>query len=236
MAETLSYSGAAEYWPDEAAWQDGWRPYLPDPALVEAVNLALALERPLLLTGAPGCGKSSLAQGVAYEFGRRYGQGQWPYEIWRIKSTSTAREGLYRFDATRRLHDAQLALLGRPVAAGATSYLCYEPLGRAFLCEQRAVVLIDEIDRADIDFPNDLLVELDERRFQIIELDRWVVARSAPLVIITSNEAKVLPEAFLRRCVYHHVAFPDPQRFLEIFTVRYPGLDPYQVEARTMPG
>jgi len=173
-------------------------PYLPDEDLREAVNLAIYLKRPLLVKGEPGCGKTRLAQAVAYELGL-------PYEAWHIKSTSRARDGLYTYDTIRRLRDNQLDLIKREknevkatFADDSMHYAKWGPVGRAFRNEQRTVVLIDEIDKADIDFPNDLLLELDERRFVIDEAEEQeVLAKEAPIVFITSNDEKDLPDAFL---------------------------------------
>lgn len=196
-------------------------PYLPSPELVEAVNLAIFLERPLLLKGEPGCGKTRLAQAVAYEL-------QLPLETWYVKSTSRARDGLYTYDAVGRLRDAQLAanqMLSESELQriqNPSEYVRLGPLGQAFVNTQRTVVLIDEIDKADIDFPNDLLLELDERRFTIEETGKPVQAKAAPIVFITSNDEKDLPDAFLRRCLFHYVEFPNRQRLVEIIHALFP--------------
>ena len=196
-------------------------PYLPSDELVEVVNLAIFLKRPLLLKGEPGCGKTRLAQAVAYELGL-------PSEAWYVKSTSQAKDGLYRYDTVGRLRDAQLAAsqLIKPEALAhinnPLNYIKLGPLGRTFLRKQKAVLLIDEIDKADIDFPNDLLLELDELRFEIEEIGREVKAQYPPIVIITSNDEKDLPDAFLRRCLFHYIEFPGHQRLSRIVQGVFP--------------
>ncbi|MGB3790654.1 MAG: MoxR family ATPase [Phormidesmis sp.] len=196
-------------------------PYLPNDNLIESVNLTLQLGRPLLLKGEPGCGKTRLAYDLAYELGL-------PFETWYIKSTSRARDGLYTYDTIGRLRDAQLAVspvikpkdvsrIGDPAA-----YIKWGPVGRAFRNEQRTVLLIDEIDKADIDFPNDLLLELDESRFDVEETDETIVAKQQPIVLITSNDEKALPSAFLRRCLFHYVEFPNDARLMQIIQQFFP--------------
>ncbi len=195
--------------------RDPANPYLPGQALIDAVNLAIYLERPLLIKGEPGSGKTRLARAVAFELGL-------PFEPWYVKSTSRARDGLYLYDAVGRLRDAQLAAAGRltdktPEQIDAPeTYVRWGPLGRAFRAEQRTVVLIDEIDKADIDFPNDLLVELDERTFMVEETGERVAAKHAPIVFITSNAEKDLPDAFLRRCLFHYIDVPSDERLRTI--------------------
>lgn len=194
-----------------------YQPYLPDEGLTEAVNLALTLRRPLLLQGDPGCGKTSLAAAVAFELG-------WPLETCYIKSTSRARDLLYTYDVVGRLYDAQLGLDGprdprvpeEPRFRNPSNYVRLEPFGRAIVragLGRPSVVLIDEIDKADLDFPNDLLRELDELTFEIPEVPDTIHAagddiRTHPLIIITNNEEKALPSAFLRRCIFHLVKAP----------------------------
>lgn len=201
-------------------------PYLPSQELVNAVNLAIYLEKPLLIKGPPGCGKTKLAISVACELGL-------PYETWHIKSTSRAKDGLYTYDTIGRLRDAQLAATGslkspeKQRFEDLTSYLRFGPLGRAFNNEKRTVVLIDEIDKADIDFPNDLLVELDEQIFKVDEVrikgkEMEISAKHAPIVFITSNDEKDLSDAFLRRCLFYYVKFPSRDEIVKILKARFP--------------
>jgi len=211
----LEYEGKKQPTPEEIE-NYGLLPYLPEDDLVEAVNLAIYLERPLLIKGEPGCGKTRLAAAVAYELGL-------PYESWHVKSISRAREGFYTYDAVGRLRDAQTAAGTRIVGFHNPSrYVRWEPLGRAFLNSQRTVVLIDEIDKADIDFPNDLLLELDEKQFVVQETGQVIQAREAPIIFITSNDEKDLPDAFLRRCLFHYIKFPTPERLVEIVWAHFP--------------
>lgn len=188
-------------------------PYLPDANLTEAVNLAIALGRPLLLQGDPGVGKTRLAHAVAYALGL-------PLEECYIKSTSRAQDLLYTYDAVNRLYEAQLPSDAKNAARDVARYIHLGPLGRAIVRAQygrRSVVLIDEIDKADLDFPNDLLYELDRLAFQVAEVPdmryRAKDPKTRPIVIVTHNEEKALPAAFLRRCIYHFIAFPEsPER------------------------
>ena len=204
--------------------------YLPSPALVEAVNATLFLgNRPLLLKGEPGCGKTQVAAAVADELGL-------PYFRWDIKSTSRAKDGLYIFDAVRRLQESQLSVSDdtlRKRDADPMEYISFGPLGEAFICstknpKARPLILIDEIDKADIDFPNDLLLELDEQKFKITEaIDKThtkdvIEANNdnRPIIFITSNDERDLPAAFLRRCLYFFVDFPDPTTLINILNSR----------------
>jgi MoxR-like ATPase len=206
--------------PEHVAEEVHREPYRASAGLAEAVNVAVALGRPLLLQGDPGAGKTRLAHAVAYAFGL-------PLETAHIKSTSRGQDLLYTFDAVRRLYDAQTGGGAQPVA-----YVQLGPLGRAIAraeAGQRSVVLIDEIDKADLDFPNDLLHELDRLAFDVPEVaglryDAGAETEHRPIIIVTNNEEKTLPGAFLRRCIFHYVAFPtDPAELDEIMQLH--GID-----------
>ncbi|GMU43003.1 MAG: MoxR family ATPase [Xanthomonadales bacterium PRO6] len=179
-----------------------------------AVNAAITLERPLLVKGEPGTGKTLLAQEIARAAGA-------PLIEWHIKSTTKAQHGLYEYDAVKRLRDAQL---GDPRASEIANYVVPGKLWEAFDSERRLVLLIDEIDKADIEFPNDLLRELDRMEFFVYETQQLVRARTRPVVVITSNNEKELPDAFLRRCFFHYIRFPDEETLRQIVEVHYPGL------------
>ena len=189
--------------------------YLTGPALEAAVNCALALERPLLIKGEPGTGKTLLATAVSEAL---------DVELirWSVKSTTRALDGLYLYDTVQRLYDARF---GEGDVKDIAHYIKLGPLGRAFSSEKRCVLLIDEIDKADLEFPNDLLDELDQMRFHIIETNSEVVAKQRPIVILTSNNEKELPDAFLRRCVFHFIDFPGPELLKRIVGVHHPKLD-----------
>ena len=189
--------------------------YIASPALVDAVNCAVALERPLLVKGEPGTGKTLLALHISEGLGM-------PMESWHVKSTSKASEGLYVYDTVQRLNDARF---GDGSVSDIRSYIKYGPLGRVFGAQDRHILLIDEVDKADIEFPNDLLLELDEMRFTVMETGDEVVAAQRPIVIITSNNEKELPDAFLRRCVFHFIEFPDRELMKQIIAVHHPNLD-----------
>ncbi|WP_321502536.1 MoxR family ATPase [Breoghania sp.] len=179
-----------------------------------AVNAAIALERPLLVKGEPGTGKTVLAQEVAAALGA-------PLIEWHVKSTTKAQQGLYEYDAVSRLRDSQL---GDERVHDIANYIKRGKLWEAFVSETRPVLLIDEIDKADIEFPNDLLLELDRMEFHVYETGETIRAEQRPLVIITSNNEKDLPDAFLRRCFFHYIKFPDEETMREIVEVHYPGL------------
>jgi MoxR-like ATPase len=198
----------------------GTASYLSDPALEAAVNCSLALERPLLVKGEPGTGKTLLATAIAETLGL-------DLIHWSVKSTTRAQDGLYVYDTVQRLYDARF---GEGDVKDIRHYIKLGPLGRAFAAPSRCVLLIDEIDKADIEFPNDLLDELDQMRFHIIETDEDVEARERPVVIMTSNNEKELPDAFLRRCVFHFIDFPEPERMKSIVRVHHPKIDDELVE------
>jgi MoxR-like ATPase len=193
---------------------EGSDTYVATDDLKLAVNAALALERPLLVKGEPGTGKTLLAEEVARALSR-------PLYQWHIKSTTKAQQGLYEYDAVSRLRDSQL---GDGRVGDIAHYIKRGVLWDAFTSETPAVVLIDEIDKADIEFPNDLLRELDRMEFFVYETHETVRARHRPLVVITSNNEKELPDAFLRRCFFHYIRFPDKDTMTEIVGVHFPGL------------
>ncbi len=189
--------------------------YIASESLVDAVNCAIALERPLLLRGEPGTGKTLLARHISEALGL-------PMENWHVKSTSKAAEGLYVYDTVQRLNDSRF---GGANVSDIRAYIKLGPLGRTFAAEQRHVLLIDEIDKADIEFPNDLLHEIDEMRFTVAETGDEVVAKQRPIVLITSNNEKELPDAFLRRCIFHYIEFPTVPLMRRIVAVHHPTLD-----------
>jgi MoxR-like ATPase len=192
----------------------GTRDYVATEDLKVAVNAAVTLQRPLLVKGEPGTGKTVLAQEVAKSLGA-------PLLEWHIKSTTKAHQGLYEYDAVARLRDGQL---GEERARDVRNYIKRGKLWDAFTAEVRPVLLIDEIDKADIEFPNDLLQELDRMEFFVYETGETIKAERRPVVIITSNNEKELPDAFLRRCFFHYIKFPDPKTMAEIVDVHFPGI------------
>lgn len=191
---------------------NGTENYVATPELQMAVNAAITLQRPLLLKGEPGTGKTMLAEEVAKSLGTRLIQ-------WHIKSTTKAHQGLYEYDAVSRLRDSQL---GSERVHDIKNYIIKGKLWQAFEAERPVVLLIDEIDKADIEFPNDLLLELDKMAFDCYETQQHIVAQHRPLILITSNNEKELPDAFLRRCFFHYIDFPDKETMRRIVQVHYP--------------
>jgi MoxR-like ATPase len=192
----------------------GTERYIATEELMVAVRAAMVLSRPLLIKGEPGTGKTLLAAEVARSLGM-------PLYEWHIKSTTKAQQGLYEYDAVSRLRDSQL---GDPRVQDIANYILKGTLWDAFECAVRPVVLIDEIDKADIEFPNDLLRELDRMEFSVYETRRTVRALHRPLIVITSNDEKELPDAFLRRCFFHYIRFPDAETMTKIVDVHFPSL------------
>jgi MoxR-like ATPase len=198
----------------------GTESYVATEDLTVAVNAAITLERPLLVKGEPGTGKSVLAEEIARSLNA-------PLITWHIKSTTKAQQGLYEYDAVSRLRDSQL---GDPRVSDIRNYIKRGKLWEAFALDERPVLLIDEIDKADIEFPNDLLLELDRMEFFVYETGETVRAARRPIVIITSNNEKELPDAFLRRCFFHYIKFPEPETMARIVEVHYPGIKHRLVE------
>lgn len=207
MKNNMVYHGSAKYIASEE--------------LISAVNVAAALNRPLLIKGEPGTGKTMLALSVADNL-------KMHLLIWNIKSTTKAQDGLYVYDTVQRLYDSQF---GEGDVRNIKQYIKLGKLGEAFISSERVVLLIDEIDKADIEFPNDLLWELDQMSFYIPETGETITARHRPIVIITSNAEKELPDAFLRRCIFHYIAFPDEEMMRQIINVHYPELPQELVRA-----
>ena len=189
--------------------------YVASNDLMSTVNIAMALEKPLLIKGEPGTGKTMLAQAVSEALGKKL-------IIWNVKSTTKAQDGLYVYDVVQRLYDSQFGTEG---VDNIGKYIKLGKLGEAFTADEQVVLLIDEIDKADLEFPNDLLWELDRMEFHIPETGKTISAKHRPVVIITSNAEKELPDAFLRRCVFHYIDFPDKELMGQIVRVHYPDID-----------
>ncbi len=192
----------------------GTEEYVASEQLLNAVNVAITLKKPLLIKGEPGTGKTMLAEAIAKALNKKL-------IIWNIKSTTKAQDGLYMYDTIQRLYDGQF---GEEGVDDIARYIKLGKLGEAFESEEQVVLLIDEIDKADLEFPNDLLWELDQMEFYIHETKRTVKAKSRPIVIITSNAEKELPDAFLRRCIFHYIDFPDAELMEEIVRVHLPNV------------
>ncbi len=193
---------------------EGTEKYVVTEDLKMAVNAAIALQRPLLIKGEPGTGKTLLAEELARGLGV-------PLYAWHVKSTTKAQQGLYEYDAVSRLRDSQL---GDSRVKDISNYIVKGKLWEAFEADQQVVLLIDEIDKADIEFPNDLLLELDRMEFYVYETQQRVVAKHRPIVVITSNNEKELPDAFLRRCFFHYISFPDKETMQDIVDVHFPNI------------
>jgi len=195
--------------------------YIATDELRVAINAAIALEKPLLIKGEPGTGKTLLAFEVAKALNK-------PIYTWHIKSTTIAQQGLYEYDAVSRLRDAQF---GNENVKDIANYIIKGKMWQAFESDEQAVLLIDEIDKADIEFPNDLLLELDKMEFYVYELQKTIQAKTRPIVIITSNNEKELPDAFLRRCFFHFIRFPDRATMIDIINVHFKDLDDELMQA-----
>ena len=195
--------------------------YIATDELIEAVNASITLEKPLLIKGEPGTGKTKLAEEIALKFDTKLIK-------WNIKSTTKAHQGLYEYDAVSRLRDSQL---GNDKVNDVANYIKKGVLWNAFISKKRPVLLIDEIDKADIEFPNDLLQELDTMEFFVYETGEFIKAKQRPIVIITSNNEKDLPDAFLRRCFFHYINFPDVNTLEQIVKVHYPNIKKNLVNA-----
>lgn len=189
--------------------------YVASQELMNSVNISMALKKPLLIKGEPGTGKTMLAEAIAETLGMEL-------IIWNIKSTTKAQDGLYVYDTVQRLYDSQF---GEGSVDDIKKYIKLGKMGEAFSSDKQVVLLIDEIDKADLEFPNDLLWELDKMEFYINETKETITAKHRPIVIITSNAEKELPDAFLRRCIFHFIEFPSPEKMYEIVNVHYPDLD-----------
>ena len=193
----------------------GSQNYVASEELLRAANIAMVLEKPLLIKGEPGTGKTMLAEAISQALGKKL-------IIWNIKSTTKAQDGLYVYDVVQRLYDSQFGGQG---VDDIEKYVRLGKLGEAFTDDEQVILLIDEIDKADLEFPNDLLWELDRMEFHIPETGRTVKANHRPVVIITSNAEKELPDAFLRRCVFHYIEFPDKELMADIVRVHYPDIN-----------
>ena len=189
--------------------------YIVDDDLMLTTNIAISMGKPLLVKGEPGTGKTALAEAIAKSLGKKL-------IIWSIKSTTKAQDGLYQYDVVRRLYDSEL---GNEGVEDVKRYIKLGKIGEAFTSDEQCVLLIDEIDKADMEFPNDLLWELDRMEFYIPETDETIKAKHAPIVVITSNAEKELPDAFLRRCAFHYIEFPDKKLMRDIVLAHYPDLE-----------